>query len=220
MNALPSKNNNQKKEKRGTPAALFASSKLRADLGAVLICASAVGFLALALYAPLPNPQHNQYAQQETWVLEDNLPQLSPNTLSIPSLNIEAPLLYPASGTNEAGFQKELQNGVVHYPNTANPGEKGNAYYFGHSSDYAWAKGSYKEVFRQLPEIATGADIYISNESTTYHYRVRETRVIESNDTSVLTQGDEYLLTLQTSYPVGTAQKRFIAIAELVQVKQ
>jgi sortase (surface protein transpeptidase) len=37
-------------------------------------------------------------------------------------------------------FMKELENGIVKYPGSANPGEKGNSFIFGHSSNYPWAK--------------------------------------------------------------------------------
>src|SRR5438552_3712454 len=65
---------------------------------------------------------------------------LLPNLLLIPSLGIKAPVGYPEK-TDENEFQNFLQNGVVHYPGTALPGQPGNVYIFGHSSDYIWSKG-------------------------------------------------------------------------------
>lgn len=37
-------------------------------------------------------------------------------------------------------FMKELENGIVKYPGSADPGEVGNSFIFGHSSNYPWAK--------------------------------------------------------------------------------
>jgi sortase A len=92
-------------------------------------------------------------------------------------------------------------------------------YIFGHSSDFAWTPGSYKTVFAKLPEIQLGTEIRISDDAgKIYTYKVIETKVVGPKDTSVLTQDPaKKLLTLQTSYPVGTALKRFLAVSELVE---
>src|SRR5687767_11297538 len=75
--------------------------------------------------------------------------RMDPDRLFIPSLGIDVPLVY-IEEKNEAAFQAALRDGVVHYPGTAMPGQPGNAYYFGHSSDYSWSKGEYKNVFATL----------------------------------------------------------------------
>ncbi len=140
-----------------------------------------------------------------------------PNHLEITSLGISAPIVEAADNT-EKGFQEALKTGVVHYPNTAKVGEVGNAYYFGHSSDFAFKGGSYKTVFALLPRIKDGAEIVMSNGSgDKFTYVVTEQKVVSSSDTSVLEQNTngQKLLTLQTSYPVGTALKRYIVIAKL-----
>jgi LPXTG-site transpeptidase (sortase) family protein len=142
---------------------------------------------------------------------------LAPDTLVIGSLDIEAPILY-VNEKDEAVFQQALRNGVVHYPGTALPGEPGNAYIFGHSSDYVWAAGDYKTVFALLPQIQIGTDIAVSNsQGEAFHYAVIETKVVGPRDLSVLDQfnNEKYLLTLQTSYPLGTALQRYIVVAEL-----
>ena len=55
------------------------------------------------------------------------------------------------------------------------------------------------------------------DEGKVYRYTITETRVVSPQDTAVLDQGDkkEKKITLQTSYPVGTALKRFLAIGTL-----
>lgn len=140
-----------------------------------------------------------------------------PNLLQIPSLNITAPLQY-VSENNEDVFQKALQSGVVHYPGTADVGQLGNAYFFGHSSDYIFTPGSYKTVFALLPSIQNGAEIIISGQDGhIYHYEVISQAVVTNSDLSVLDQkgNQEKLLSLQTSYPVGTALKRYVVVAKL-----
>lgn len=140
-----------------------------------------------------------------------------PNMIYIPVINTAAPLVY-IEENGERVYQEALARGVVHYPGTAMPGEGGNAYYFGHSSDFVTKPGNYKTVFALLPHMNIGEEIAITdNEGKVYKYTVTETKVVSPTDTHVLEQGDrkEKLLTLQTSYPVGTALKRFLVIAKL-----
>jgi LPXTG-site transpeptidase (sortase) family protein len=139
------------------------------------------------------------------------------DTLYIPSLDLTVPVQYVSEAT-EPAFQAALAEGVVQYPGTALPGSYGNMYIFGHSSDYKWSKGKYKNVFAVLPRIKVGAEVTVTDHSgTPYVYVVRETTVAKATDTQYLSQYGfkEKLLTLQTSYPVGTALKRYIVVAEL-----
>ncbi len=137
--------------------------------------------------------------------------------LAVPGLGIDAPVVEPTA-RNEAAFQLALQNGIAHFPGTAMPGQAGNAYFLGHSSDYLWSQGSYKDVFAKLMAIEIGEEIEVTNASgTPFVYVVTGTKVVSPKDLSVLSQGDgtKKFLTLQTSYPLGTALKRFIVTAEL-----
>lgn len=150
-------------------------------------------------------------------VPDGKTPNLSPNTLSIPSLGIHAPI-HNVADNAEKTFQEALKNGVVHYPGTAHAGQAGNVYIFGHSSDYIWNTGNYKTIFARLPEIAEGAEIYIlDKQGVIYKYIVFEQFVTSGNDVSMLSQetNGEAILTLQTSYPIGTALKRYIIKARL-----
>lgn len=158
------------------------------------------------------NQDSTQENQEQQIVLE-------PNQIFIPSLGIRAPIVY-TDARNEAGYQKALQDGVVQFPGTAPIGEVGNTYIFGHSSDLPFAKGSYKTVFALLPNIELGQDIYVSNnDGIVFHYKSYEKFVAESKDTHLLSQETDgrKILTLQTSYPIGTALRRYIVRAELRQ---
>ncbi|HYE22812.1 MAG TPA: sortase [Verrucomicrobiae bacterium] len=157
---------------------------------------------------PMVFQDPNSFAAQE---------KIEPNTLIINSLGIKFPVVY-VDEINEDVFQDALQYGVVHYPDTALPGQFGNVYIFGHSSDYAWARGNYKTAFTLLPRIQKGTQIMISDsEGKPYIYKVIETKVVKPTDLSVLDQqnNSKKLLSLQTSYPLGTAISRFIVVAEI-----
>ncbi|MFA5134923.1 MAG: sortase [Patescibacteria group bacterium] len=140
-----------------------------------------------------------------------------PDYLWIPDRGIEAPVVYVNETTEEA-FQKGLEGGVVHYPGTAVPGEPGNPYLFGHSSDYLWKAGDYKQVLKDLIDIPLETKVRITNHAgELFIFRVIETKIVGPKEVSVLDQQnyERVLLTLQTSYPLGTALKRYIAVCEL-----
>lgn len=148
---------------------------------------------------------------------KDGIAVLGPDMLVIERLSIKAPIVYP-KGSSETDFQNALRGGVVHYPDTARPGEPGNVFIFGHSSDLPWARGDYKTVFALLPQIGKGDDILVSDPSgNTFKYTVIDTFQTSANNVALLDQGDgtRRRLTLQTSYPIGTALRRWIVIAEL-----
>lgn len=139
----------------------------------------------------------------------------TPDRIRIPSLEVDAPLVEAATRT-QAAYKTALQEGVVHFPGTAEAGDAGNAYFFGHSSDLPWAKGDYKTVFALLPEIEMGAKIYVTDhDGNAFAYVADGTRVVVPSDLSVLADpgNGKRMLTLQTSYPVGTALRRFIVTA-------
>jgi hypothetical protein len=160
-------------------------------------------------------------------------PKGEPNMLSIDSLGVKAPIQYvdtkPSENPTqlENDFQAALINGVVHYPGTVLPGQYGNSYIFGHSSDNAWSKGHFKTVFAVLPQMQKGALIEITDpdgNSFTYvvtdSFKVSKTEVKYITPNAVDQNGNKIKqLTLQTSYPVGTSLARWIVLAEIRQVK-
>ncbi len=150
---------------------------------------------------------------------EVNNPALLNTTdyLVIEKLSLRIPIVYLAS-REEKDIQNGLQNGVVHIKDTAEAGEIGNSYIVGHSSDFASVQGNYKEVFAKLPELKIGDEIAVETENSRMIFSVIGTKIVEADDLSVLSQntGGQKLITLQTSYPIGTARQRYIVVAKLV----
>jgi len=141
-----------------------------------------------------------------------------PNMVYIEDVGIEAPIVYiTQEENNEGGHQAALANGVVLYPGTAKPGAFGNTYIFGHSSDYFWKEGNYKEIFKPIIDIPLDTVIKITDEEgKLYYYKIIKTKIVGPEETSVLDQDyEKKILTLQTSWPIGTALKRYLVIAEI-----
>lgn len=207
--------NQPARENHNTTAKLWHRLGLGLALAVLVFIGLNYGYFWAQIKYVLWPPAPIQTSTNVTPTLQ--LPKGEPDILQIDSLNLSVPVIY-VNEQSEKVFQAALQNGVVHYPGTAMPGEYGNDYIFGHSSDYIWSSGKYKTVFAVLPRIKLGAEIKLSNSSgDVFLYIVTLSKVVDANDVSWLSQGDrtKKLLTLQTSYPLGTALRRWIVQAEM-----
>ena len=114
----------------------------------------------------------------------------------------------------EEDIQKGLEEGVVHYPGTANPDEEGNVFITGHSSYYLWAPGEYKDVFALLPNLEVGDKLILYYDQQQYEYIIGEKKTVAPTEVDVLKQTPGHHLTLMTCVPVGTNLNRLILVAE------
>lgn len=137
----------------------------------------------------------------------------------INKIKVTAPIIFDLAESSETTFQKALQKGVVHYPETAKPGTSGNTVIFGHSSNQIWAPGDYKFVFALLEELTEGDKIFIEYQGIRYTYEVIGMKVVPPTDISVLQPSSKSKLTLITCTPVGTNEKRLIVEAILTSPK-
>lgn len=122
---------------------------------------------------------------------------------------LEIPRLRMCDPIVEGDGDRALARGIGHLPDTPLPWEPGNTAVAGHRDT----------VFRPLARIRVGDFIAINTEGQRYQYTVRDTRIVEPNDLSVLQDGPVPSLTLITCHPfrfIGPAPKRFIVRAERV----
>ncbi len=136
------------------------------------------------------------------------------SVLNIPKINVSAPIIF-ATSNEEALFQKDLEKGVVHYANTASPGQPGNSVIFGHSSNDWWEPGNYKFVFVLLDKLVVGDTFSVNYDQKKYVYQVTIVKVVEPTDLSVLNPTTDPSMTIITCTPPGTSWKRLV-----VQAKQ
>lgn len=116
----------------------------------------------------------------------------------------------------ESDIQKALQNGVVHYPGTALPGDNGNVVITGHSSYYAWDAGRFKDVFSLLHDVRMGDRVVVYFNQKKFIYEVNNIKVVLPKDVDVLGPTNFEQLTLITCTPIGTNLKRLIVTAKLI----
>ncbi len=155
------------------------------------------------------------------------LPSIGPpdNRLLIPSLGLNVPIVIPPGDALlqeewerlEQDIQTALENGTIHYPGTARPGQAGNFFVTGHSSYYPWSKGKYKSVFARLPALKAGDEFWIYYGGDRHRYVIQEKHEVKPTDVHVLDQPlDRRIATLMTCVPVGTTLRRLILTAQEV----
>jgi len=137
-----------------------------------------------------------------------------PNSIIIPKININAPIIFTQT-TNNKEILNELENGVVHYPNSALPGQIGSAILLGHSSAYPWYKGNYGAIFGLLNYLEENDEIIIFYQKYKYIYKVINKKVVNKN-TELIAQSSRPQLILISCWPVGTAWQRILIEAELI----
>lgn len=137
------------------------------------------------------------------------------NSIIIPKINVNAPIEY-ISSVQENDILTALESGVVHYANTALPGQPGNVAIFGHSSNDWWEPGNYKFVFVLLDKLSPGDIVYLDYQGTRYAYQVQSSTVVDPTDVAVLNPTATPTLTLITCSPPGTSLRRLVVTAKQV----
>ncbi|MDQ2973267.1 MAG: sortase [bacterium] len=135
----------------------------------------------------------------------------------IPKINLEVPVVYDLGTNEENAVQNALEDGVVHYSGTPNPGEQGNVSIVGHSSNNILNKGKYKFAFVLLNRLEAGDIFYLQKDGVRYTYQVYENRIVPPTDVSVLgTASKPNTATLITCDPPGTSINRRVVVAEQI----
>jgi len=160
-----------------------------------------------------PNKQTESTEDVSDVALPDVNPDITQFGLEIPSLSIKAPVVPAVDGLNERGYHViTAKLGVAHLKGSQYPDQKGNTYLFGHSSFWLNYPGQYKELLRPLDQLKKDEKFLVYYKGTPYEYTVFANKVVEGDDFSVLDPTPEidndYTVTLQTSWPPGTALKR------------
>jgi len=171
--------------------------------------------------ATKPGPQIVTYQELVKTKMADSAP-LNPgevvpstNTIVIPKINVSAPIVF-VDTRDEKTIEANLTKGVVHYQGTANPGQVGNSFITGHSSNFWWIKGNYNYVFVNLDKLAIGDQAVIYYNGKKFVYQVRGKKVVQPTDTSVLAPTDTPTLTLMTCTPAGTNWRRLIVTLDQI----
>ncbi|MDN7244548.1 class D sortase [Planococcus shenhongbingii] len=122
--------------------------------------------------------------------------------LYIPKLDATLPIFH---GTDE----EELEKGVGHFADSVLPGEADNSVLSGHRDT----------VFRKLGEVGKGDLLVVQTSAGKFTYKVRQVRIVDQDDRTVIVPKPKATLTVSTCYPfdfIGYAPDRYILIADLI----
>ncbi|MEO6513654.1 MAG: sortase [Candidatus Saccharimonadales bacterium] len=185
--------------------------------GVIVVTIFLFSFFNEVVIAPFIQPSRTAAA---TPIIVDPtaVPTSSTPEIIIPKINVQIPLDYSQTTTNEADIENGLENGIVHYPTTEQPGENGNAAYFGHSSNNIFNKGKYKFAFVLLHELVPGDTFYITTGGKTFVYKVITKTIVKPTEVGVLDDvpGHAATATLITCDPPGTSLNRLIVVGEQI----
>jgi LPXTG-site transpeptidase (sortase) family protein len=195
----------------------FQSLLFGLGLGFTVIFIFLFGFFNEFFIAPFIQPSRN--ASATPLILNTNgvAPTTTPEVI-IPKINVEIPIDFSETSTNEATIENDLEDGVVHYPTTVFPGQDGNAAFFGHSSNNIFNPGKYKFAFVLLHTLVPGDTFYITYNDKVFVYKVITKNVVSPSDVSVLgpVAGQTATATLITCDPPGTSLNRLIIVGQQI----
>lgn len=135
----------------------------------------------------------------------------------IPKINLEVPVVYGLGTIEEDAIQNALEDGVVHYAASPEPGEVGNSVIVGHSSNNILNSGQYKFAFVLLRRLEIDDTFFIEKDGQRYTYKIFEKTVVSPNQTEVLGPSSrDNTMTLITCDPPGTSINRLIIVAEQI----
>lgn len=205
----------------GQPGVVQAGKRKLPPAAQPILTAAGIFVLTLLLFkAPIIISQlqyslGHKNSQPAAAAVTTNASVPAADTISIPKINVNAPVVYQPS-VDETAIENSLENGVVHYGNTAVPGQVGNVAIFGHSSNDWWEPGNYKFVFVLLDKLAPGDQVTIDYNSQRYVYQVTGSQVVDPTDVGVLNPTSTPTLTLITCTPPGTSLRRLVVTARQI----
>jgi sortase A len=178
--------------------------------GVVVIAIFLFSFFNEVIIAPFIQP--SRHVSSIPLIITASTVSTSSPQVIIPKINVEIPVDYSETSTNENVIENDLEDGVVHYPDTVLPGQNGNAAFFGHSSNNIFNPGKYKFAFVLLHTLVDGDTFYLTYNDKIFVYQVVDHKVVPPNDVSVLndTEGHQATATLITCDPPGTSINRLV----------
>jgi sortase A len=155
--------------------------------------------------------QNAEVVREEVAEIKNHLPEteyaVSPNRVIITKIGVNAPIV--EAKTAAVGLSK----GAWRMPDSSTPDKGGNTVLTGHRFKYLPPNNLTFFLFDKLEK---GDLVSVIWENKDYLYRIRETKVVEPTDLSILAKSDKPILTMFTCTPVYSTSHRLVVIADLV----
>jgi len=142
---------------------------------------------------------------------EDVYHECDENRITIPAIDIEAPIV-EAGGTTEEEYRNALDRGVMHFPGSSYPGERGLSVLLGHSAPEGWPKINYDWVFTEIDDLKEGDKVEICFNRRLYSYTVVDDeegkRIYEVGEDIPSLYENEKEIVLMSCWPPGESESR------------
>lgn len=132
------------------------------------------------------------------------------DSVEIAKINIVAPIVTVG---REEEVKGALDRGVVLWPNSAKPGEKGQIIILGHSAPPNWPKIKYDWVFSNLNLLEKGDEIVIYFQKRKFLYLVEEKIFLNRGQELPKSDKEKSFLFLISCWPPGKDIKRIAILA-------
>lgn len=156
-----------------------------------------------------------EIVKEEVAEIKNNLPAagyaVSPNRLIITKIGVNAPIV--EAKTAEAGLSK----GAWRMPESSTPEKGGNTVITGHRFKYLPPNNL---TFYLFDKLAAGDLVSVIWENEDFLYRIRETKIVEPTELSILAKSESPILTMFTCHPVYSTAQRLVVVADLVEEEE
>lgn len=151
--------------------------------------------------------QDNPALPDEETVKQEKVSILG-NRVIITKIGVNAPIIDSEDG-NYA-----LAKGAWHLPDSSTPDKGSNTVITGHRFKYLPPNNLTFYLFHKLE---TGDIVSVVWQDKNYFYRIKEIKVVDKNDISILKPSEEPILTLFTCDPIYSQKNRLVVIGELIE---
>jgi len=185
-------------------------------VGFIVVFVFLFSFFNEVIVAPFIQPGKN--VSTPIIIGNNNIAPTTTDEVIIPKINVEIPVNYSNTSTNENVIENDLESGVVHYPTTVMPGQDGNSAFFGHSSNNIFNPGQYKFAFVLLHTLVPGDTFYLTYNDKVYVYKVITKNIVSPSDVYVLNAvaNQTATATLITCDPPGTSINRLVVVGQQI----
>jgi len=184
-------------------------------IGAVILIYPFLPYLQYQLFPPSSNytgqdqiiPEEKSFFSFLPLVGKKSTPEdKSGNRLIIPKIGVDTRIV-------EGQDDRALLRGAWHLPRTSSPEKGGNTVITGHRFRFRPPNNT---TFYLLDKVDINDDIVVIWEEKEYRYRVKETKIVNPDQTEILAITEEPTLTLYTCTPLFTIKQRLVVVSELI----
>ena len=160
----------------------------------------------------LPIAEDKQNNQEKQIEQRANLPQseysVSTNRVIIAKIGVNAPIIDSADG------DYALSQGAWRLPETSTPDKAGNTVITGHRFKYLPPSNLTFYLFHKLK---AGDIVSVLWNSENYYYKIKDIKIVEAHDFSILEPTEKSTLTLFTCDPIYSQKNRLVVVGELME---